>query len=108
MTQRSGLKEPNYRRLSLSLALANAVLTALVLVSPFGIGDGSGMIGHSIARMLVMVLIQAPIAIGGIIASIACFRHDLRWLSGLVLNIIVVSGAFFLYFAQAKTIEPFL
>lgn len=102
------LKEPNYRAISLYLALANAVITALVLVSPFGVGDGSGMIGYSIARMLVMVIIQAPIAIGGVIASIACWRHKLKWLSGLFLNIIVFTSALFLYFAQSRTIEPFL
>lgn len=108
MSDKPRWKEPNYQRIALYLVLANAVLTVLVLVSPFGIGDGSGVIGYSVPRMLVMALIQAPIALGGIIASIASLRHGLKWLPGFVLHIIVFSAAFFLYFTQTGKIEQFL
>lgn len=102
------LTEPNYYRVALYFAFGNAALTAMVLLSPFGIGDGRGMIGYSISRMLVMVFVQTPIALGGIIVSIASFRHGFKWVTGLVSNIGILTCAFFLYFAQSKIIERFL
>ena len=63
------MDRPEFRSGSVSvyLALANAAVTTLILVTPIGTGDGRGMIGYSIYRMLIMICPQSIIAIAGII-----------------------------------------
>jgi hypothetical protein len=93
---------------SIYLAIANALVTAGVLASPIGIGDGSNMIGYSVIRMLIMICPQSIMAIAGIIAAFRAMTKQQRWIPGLTLNTLVMIATFFLYFAQRQTIERFL
>ncbi len=93
---------------SIVLAIVNAAITAATLASPIGIGEGSGMIGHSIVRMLIMICPQSFIAIAGFIAAARAMTKRQHGLTGIVLNAVVMVAAFFLYFAQSRTIERFL
>jgi len=95
-------------RVSIYLALSNAAVTALILATPIGIGDGGGMIGNSIYRMLIMICPQSIIAIAGIIAAFRAMTKQQSWVSGLILNALVMVATFFLYFAQSRTIGRFL
>jgi hypothetical protein len=95
-------------RTSIWLALANAAITTLILASPIGIGDGNGMIGYSVYRMLIMICPQSILAIAGIIAAFRAMTKQQSWIPGLALNALVMVAAFFLYFAQSQTIERFL
>jgi hypothetical protein len=93
---------------SVYLGLTNAAVTAVILASPIGIGDGRGMIGYSIYRMLIMVCPQSIIAIAGVIAAFRAMTKKRSWVPGLILNALVVVATFFLYFAQSQTIGRFL
>ena len=96
-------------RWAVILAFANAGITLLVLMSPIGVGEGSGFIGHSIVRLLVMLLLQAPIAFGGAVAAFRARMKGQNWLPALIVNVVIVPVAtLFLYFAQSRTIERFL
>jgi len=90
------------------LALASMVLTVLVVLSPIGIGSGSSVIGYSVYRLLIFVLIQLPVAllgIGGVIASLSSDRFS--W-GVLALHLGAIIAAFFLYFSQGNTVCRFL
>lgn len=95
-------------RTALILAGVNAALTAAVLASPIGIGPGSGMIGYSIYRLLIIICPQSFVAIAGIIAAFRAMTRKQSWIPGLVLNLVVMAATFFLYFAQAQTVERWL
>lgn len=93
---------------SIYLAIANVLITAGILASPIGIGDGNNMIGFSVIRMLVMVCPQSIIAIAGVIAAFRAMTKQQNWIPGLILNVLVMIATFFLYFAQSQTIGRFL
>lgn len=93
---------------SIYLALANAAITAIVLATPIGIGDGGGMIGNSIWRMLILVCPQSIVAIAGIIAAFRAMTKNRSWTPGLILNFLVMGATLLLYFAQGHTIERWL
>ena len=86
------------------LAFASVVITLLVLVSPVGIGSGSDMIGYSIYRLLVFVLVQFPLAVLGIAGSVVAWYGGRPSWSGLVFHLLIITSTFFFYFAQARTI----
>jgi len=93
---------------SVGLAIANAGITALILASPIGIGDGNAMIGYSVWRMLILICPQSIIAIAGVIAAFRAMTKNRSWIPGLILNFLVIGATFFLYFMQRQTIERFL
>ena len=105
---REGKRNSRSGTVSVYLALANAAITALILFTPIGIGDGRGMIGYSIYRMLIMICPKSIIAAAGIIAAFRAMTKKRSWIPGLVLNVLVMIATFFLYFAQSRTIERFL
>lgn len=80
------------------LAIANLVVTAGVLLSPWGSGDGSGVIGHSIIRLLVLLVAQAPIALSAFVAAFLSARQGVGWGSALFMHLVIVAGAVYLYF----------
>ena len=88
-------------RLATPLALANAALTGLILLSPIGIGSGLGMIGYSIYRLLAFALVQSPIAIVGIVLSFLSMARKRPWAFGLSAHMVVLTASFFFYFAQS-------
>lgn len=84
--------------LSVLCAITAAIITAIVLISPIG-GDGTtGIIGHSIFRLLILTALQAPIGIAGLVNSLLAFRMSMTWWPGLVANVLVFSITVFLYF----------
>lgn len=90
--------------LVLPLALASGAVTFLVLVSPIGLGSGSGVIGYSVYRLAIFALIQFPLAALGITGSvIAWLAGRPRW-GALILHLLVIVSTFFFYFSQANTI----
>ena len=93
---------------SVCLAIANAVVTAGVLATPMGIGNGSGVIGYSVYRMLIMICPQFIIAIAGVSAAFLAMTRQRSWIPGLILNALVMIATFFLYFAQSQIIGRFL
>ena len=96
-------------RWAVILAVVNATITLLVLMSPIGVGEGSDLIGNSGIRLLVMILLQAPIAVGGTVAAFRARLKGQNWLPALIANVLVIPLAtLFLYFAQSRTIERFL
>ena len=80
------------------LAITNLVVTAGVLLSPWGSGDGSGVIGYSIVRFLVLVVAQAPIVLSAFVAALLSAKQGLEWGSTLVFHLVIVAGAVYLYF----------
>jgi hypothetical protein len=93
---------------SINLALANAAVTALILFTPIGIGDGGGVIGYSVYRMLIMLCPQSIIAIAGLKSALRAKTKKRSWIPGLILNALVMIATFFLYFARSQTIGRFL
>ena len=86
------------RRAARLLAMANLAVTAGVLLSPWGSGDGSGVIGHSIIRLLVLVVAQAPIVLSAFLAALFSAKEGLEWGSTLFMHLVIVAGAVYLYF----------
>jgi hypothetical protein len=107
--QRQGkvVKDPRIKktnRKAIYLAVGNAAIALIVLLSPVGVGEGSGVIGYSVVRLLVFVFLQAPIAIAGIVKSYRGRRRGNNWRLGLIANVIVVFGTLMLYFYQSRTL----
>ena len=86
------------------LAVASGAITLLVLVSPVGIGSGSGVIGYSIYRLLIFALVQFPLAALGVAGSVVAWYFGRPSWGGLVLHLLIITSTFFFYFAQARTI----
>ena len=93
---------------SVCLAIANAVVTAGVLATPIGIGSGSGVLGYSVYRMLILICPQSIIALAGFVLAFVAMSKQRSWIPGLILNVLVMIATFFLYFAQSQTIGRFL
>ena len=82
------------------LGLLNALITGLVFLSPIGEGDGSGVIGYSVYRLIIAVFPQGVLALSGIIAAFRAMKKNLNWIPGMAINIIVIVVTVFLYFAN--------
>lgn len=93
--------------LAILLACVNIAISVLVLYSPYGIGEGSGVIGYSIVRLLVLVIVQAPVAFFGIVLSCVSWKRGFRWAAGLIGNIVVIMLALFLYSGQYLIVNKF-
>ena len=81
------------------IAGANLFLVAGVYFSPIGTGDGSGVIGYSVYRGLVLVLLNTPLMLGGVVMSIAIglSTRPRQALSGLLVNVGALVIAFYVY-----------
>jgi hypothetical protein len=102
------LDKAKLHSLAMFFAFGNMAFTVLVLFSPFGIGSGSGVIGYSIVRLLVMVFVQVPVTISGIVLSGLSWKYGFQWVPALIGHILVIVFTFFLYFDQGSTVNKFI
>ncbi len=79
--------------ISLGLALTNVAITLAVLASPFGEGNGSGAIGYSIIRFLVLAVPQLALAIAGVVSAILARRPGGGWIVVALVNLLVLAGS---------------
>jgi len=93
------MKGLNSNQTAFLFAFTNAAVATLVLQSPLG-GDGAyGVIGYSIFRLLIVIVIHAPLTFGGLVASYLSFDRKLDWPLPLILTVGVPAGIVWLYFS---------
>ncbi len=85
----------------------NIAITLTVMISPIGVGEGSGMIGDSIVRLIVLCVAQVPIALAAMAASFYCLAQRHPWLGSLFFNLVVSAATVYLYFAQNAALKDF-
>lgn len=86
----------------------NALITVFVLCSPYGVGNGSEVIGYSIIRLIICMVIQLPLFLATLGLVVAFHRQRLSWGVFLLANVCVAVATTFLYFAQGPMLAPIL
>ena len=85
--------------LPLLVAIANVAVGALVFYSPIGEGNGSGVIGYSIYRGLLLLFLHLPLGIFGLVisATIGFATSFSRAVPGIILNLVALAAIILAY-----------
>ena len=89
---------------SVVIAIGNALIVCLVLVSPIGVDNGAGVISNSVFRLAILVVVQVPLMVLGMLFALMSQRRGGRWGAGVFLNAIVGAGTVAFYFAEPQVL----
>lgn len=84
--------------IALALCAVNALLALAVLLSPFGRGEGYGVIGYSVLRSIVFVLMLAIALVTLRVVLAGQRRGEHGAFALLVAQAALLVGCFFLFF----------